>query len=169
MAEPQPRHPQQRTKNLNPKGKVAFVTGGNSGIGSAIVLELARPGANLELDGVTHPEATAELEKQVQALVAPLVGCRSCTPALAAGSESLRAGRWTQPILNPFRRSSQVVTGAEKIEMHSRLPNADVSIPARRIHQDAAPGRADRPAAGRGCNFRTATILILNISIRGAS
>jgi glucose 1-dehydrogenase len=29
------------------KGKVAIVTGGNSGIGMSIVLELARQGANL--------------------------------------------------------------------------------------------------------------------------
>ena len=34
--------------------KVAIVTGGNSGIGKAIVLELARQGANIVVDYVSH-------------------------------------------------------------------------------------------------------------------
>jgi glucose 1-dehydrogenase len=50
------------------KNKVAIVTGGNSGIGKAIVLELARQGANITIDYISHPEATDELEKQVASL-----------------------------------------------------------------------------------------------------
>ena len=49
-------------------GKVAIVTGGNSGIGKGIVLALAEAGANIVIDYVSHPEATEELEKQVVAL-----------------------------------------------------------------------------------------------------
>jgi glucose 1-dehydrogenase len=56
------------------KGKVAIVTGGNSGIGMSIVLELARQGANLAIDYVTHPEATEALEKQVAALGDQVIG-----------------------------------------------------------------------------------------------
>jgi glucose 1-dehydrogenase len=50
------------------KGKVAIVTGGNSGIGQAIVLELARLHANIVIDYVCHPEATEALEQQVAKL-----------------------------------------------------------------------------------------------------
>ncbi len=50
------------------QGKVAVVTGGNSGIGKAVVLALAAAGANIVIDYVANEEATEELEKQVVAL-----------------------------------------------------------------------------------------------------
>jgi glucose 1-dehydrogenase len=50
------------------KNKVAIVTGGNSGIGQAIVLELARQGASIVIDYVCHPEATEALEQQIAKL-----------------------------------------------------------------------------------------------------
>src|SRR3954466_15310613 len=49
-------------------GKVAIVTGGNSGIGKSIVLALAQAGANIVIDYIANPEATEDLEKQVAAL-----------------------------------------------------------------------------------------------------
>jgi len=49
-------------------GKAAIVTGGNSGIGKAIVLALASQGSNITIDYVCDPEATQDLERQVAAL-----------------------------------------------------------------------------------------------------
>lgn len=56
------------------KGKVAIVTGGNSGIGAAIALELARQGANIVIDYVAHPEATEEMERQIVAMGDQAIG-----------------------------------------------------------------------------------------------
>jgi glucose 1-dehydrogenase len=59
------------------KNKVAIVTGGNSGIGLAIALALARQGANIVIDYVAHPEATDELVKQVASLGDQAVGVKA--------------------------------------------------------------------------------------------
>jgi glucose 1-dehydrogenase len=62
---------------MNLKGKVAIVTGGNSGIGLSIVLELAKQGANIVIDYIAHPEATDDLVKQVVALGDQAIGVKA--------------------------------------------------------------------------------------------
>jgi glucose 1-dehydrogenase len=56
------------------KNKVAIVTGGNSGIGMAVALELARQGANIVIDYIAHPEVTEALEQQIAALGGRAIG-----------------------------------------------------------------------------------------------
>jgi glucose 1-dehydrogenase len=56
------------------KGKVAVVTGGNSGIGRAIVMALAAQGANIVIDYLVHPEATQDEEKQILAMGDKAIG-----------------------------------------------------------------------------------------------
>jgi glucose 1-dehydrogenase len=59
------------------EGKVAIVTGGNSGIGKAIVLALAAAGANVVIDYVANEDATEELERQCAALGDQAIGCEA--------------------------------------------------------------------------------------------
>jgi len=47
------------------EGKVAIVTGGNSGIGKAVVLALAEQGASVVIDYVSNQQATEDLERKI--------------------------------------------------------------------------------------------------------
>jgi glucose 1-dehydrogenase len=56
------------------EGKVAIVTGGNTGIGAAVVLALAEKGAKVVIDYVSNPQAEEELERKIASLGEVAVG-----------------------------------------------------------------------------------------------
>src|SRR5262249_2240933 len=66
--------PGSKEITMSLKNKVAIVTGGNSGIGQAIVLEMARQDASIVIDYVGHPEATEGLEQQIAQLGGQSIG-----------------------------------------------------------------------------------------------
>ena len=65
------------------KNKVALVTGGNSGIGEAIALELARQEASIVIDYVAHPEGTDALERRIGKLGGRSIGVEADVSKLA--------------------------------------------------------------------------------------
>lgn len=65
------------------QGKSVVVTGGNSGIGEAIVLAAAAEGANVVIDYVAHPEETTALIARVEAAGGRAVGVRADVSKLA--------------------------------------------------------------------------------------
>ncbi|MGA9848123.1 MAG: glucose 1-dehydrogenase, partial [Roseiarcus sp.] len=63
-----------RRNAMSLKGKVAIVTGGNTGIGKAIAVGLAKSGASIVIDYVADPAATDALEREIVSLGDQAIG-----------------------------------------------------------------------------------------------
>ena len=85
------------------KGKVAIVTGGNSGIGKAIVLALAEAGANIVIDYVADEQATEDLEQQIVALGDKAIGVEADVSKV----DDLEADRRRRRGVRPARHHGQ--------------------------------------------------------------
>ena len=101
------------------KNKVAIVTGGNSGIGQAIVLELARLGASIVIDYVVHPEATEALEQRIAKLGDQSIGVEADVSKLADLQKLVDAA------VSRFGRVDIMVNNAGIEARHSVLDTAE--------------------------------------------
>ncbi|MEA9984212.1 glucose 1-dehydrogenase [Subtercola sp. RTI3] len=59
------------------EGKTIVVTGGNSGIGEAIVIAAAAEGANIVIDYLTHPEETSDIIDRIEKAGGHAVGVQA--------------------------------------------------------------------------------------------
>lgn len=95
-------------------GKRALVTGGNSGIGAAIAVELAKAGAKVAVNYVSHPEAAVRVESQIR----------------QAGSEAMRIETDisdSQAVERMFARLDEAWGGVDILINNAGIdgPNAD--------------------------------------------
>ncbi|MDR6971796.1 glucose 1-dehydrogenase [Leifsonia shinshuensis] len=96
-------------------GKSVVVTGGNSGIGAAIVRSLAAAGAAVVIDYVAHPEDTADLVKEVTAGGGRAIGVEA-DASTTAGIDKL-----IQTAVDEFGRLDAYVNNAGVEKRHSLL------------------------------------------------
>jgi len=78
---------------MNLAGKVAVVTGGNSGIGEAIVRGLAAAGASVVIDYVARPEDTADLVKEISAAGGKALGADADVSTIAGIDKLISAAK----------------------------------------------------------------------------
>ena len=139
-------------RGMLPEGKPIVVTGGNTGIGKAIVLAAATEGANVVVDYVMHPKYTAE----VTAAAGRAGGCAVGVEADVSRTDDLR--RLIQTAVAEFGRLDVPVSNAG-IETRTSLletSEADFDKVAGRQPQGRVLRRPVRGAAVRGATQRRA-------------
>lgn len=88
------------------EGKTLVVTGGNSGIGAAIVRAAAAQGANVVIDYVAHPEETEKIVEEIEGLGGHAVGVQ------ADVSKAADLHRMVQTAVDTYGRLDALVNNA---------------------------------------------------------
>jgi NAD(P)-dependent dehydrogenase (short-subunit alcohol dehydrogenase family) len=152
------------------KGKVAIVTGGNSGIGQAIVLELARQGASIVIDYVAHPEATEALEREIAKLGTQCTGVEADVSKLGDLAKLVGAA------VAKFRRLDIMVNNAGILDGYFNVDEMDETLWRRVIDIDltgvflgSKRALAEMLPRGRGRIVNMASVAGLNGTGGGAA
>ena len=104
------------------EGKSIVVTGGNSGIGEAIVLAAAAEGANVVVDYVAHPDEAAELIAKIEAAGGHAIGVQ------ADVSKSDDLHRLIQAAVDTYGRLDVLVNNAGIETRTSLLDTSEVDF-----------------------------------------
>ncbi len=136
-------------------GKVAIVTGGNSGIGKAVVLALAEEGANIVIDYVANEQATEDLEKKVAALGDQSIG----VDADVSKVEDLE--RLVKSAVDAFGRARHHGQQRRRRDPHvdsrhhrGAVREGDGDQPQERLLRNTAGGQADDRPGRRGSDHQ---------------
>ncbi|HUX70442.1 MAG TPA: glucose 1-dehydrogenase [Cellulomonadaceae bacterium] len=97
-------------------GKTIVVTGGNSGIGEAIVLAAAAEGANVVIDYVAHPEETTALIARVEAAGGHAVGVHADVSKVADVQTMIRTAVQTYGRLDVLVNNAGIETRTSVLE-----------------------------------------------------
>lgn len=88
------------------EGKTMIVTGGNSGIGEAIVIAAAREGASIVIDYVAHPDETTDIIAKIEKAGGKAVGVQ------ADVSKAADLHKMVQTAVDSFGRLDVIVNNA---------------------------------------------------------
>lgn len=109
-------------------GKCAVVTGGNSGIGAAIVRALARAGAAVVIDYVAHPEDAADLVREITSSGGLAVGVEADVSTVAGIDELVSTAVDRFGRLDAFVNNAGIETRHGILEIEERAFDEVIAV-----------------------------------------
>lgn len=109
-------------------GKCAVVTGGNSGIGAAIVRALARAGAAVVIDYVAHPEDAADLVREITSSGGRAVGVEADVSTVAGIDELVSTAVDRFGRLDAFVNNAGIETRHSILEIEERAFDEVIAV-----------------------------------------